>query len=160
MVGKDRNRDKPSAATSPDLRFHPFGSLKNILAAREGSVRHVADPAQETAKLRAHPRGTTAISTEADDERELFFTAMQGVRPLAAGKERETSRPEPPMTARVSVAAEEQEVLERLTRLVTTGEDFILSLTPEYLEGTGYNVHAEYARRLHAGDFSIQDHLD
>lgn len=32
--------------------------------------------------------------------------------------------------------------------------------TPEYIEGTGYNVHPGVARRLHRGDYSIQAHVD
>ena len=54
----------------------------------------------------------------------------------------------------------EDEALSRLVRLVNHGEGFIVSDTPEYIEGTGYNVHQEFARRLHRGDFSIQAHID
>ena len=40
------------------------------------------------------------------------------------------------------------------------GIGFNIFDTPEYIEGTGYNVHPEIARRLHRGDFSIQAHVD
>ncbi|MFH0813346.1 MAG: Smr/MutS family protein, partial [Pseudomonadota bacterium] len=40
------------------------------------------------------------------------------------------------------------------------GTGFHVADTPEYIEGTGYHVHPEIAKRLHRGDFSIQAHLD
>jgi DNA-nicking Smr family endonuclease len=47
-----------------------------------------------------------------------------------------------------------------LRNLVRGGEGFIISDTAEYMEGTGYGVNPDVARRLHQGDFSIQAHLD
>ena len=32
--------------------------------------------------------------------------------------------------------------------------------TAEYVEGTGYNVNRAITRRLHSGEFAIQDHID
>jgi DNA-nicking Smr family endonuclease len=43
---------------------------------------------------------------------------------------------------------------------VRYGTGFIVSDTPEYIEGTGYNVPLSIAKRLHRGDFSIQAHID
>ena len=54
----------------------------------------------------------------------------------------------------------ENEALSRLVRLVGYGEGFVVSDTPEYIEGTGFRVHQEFARRLHRGDFSMQAHID
>jgi DNA-nicking Smr family endonuclease len=48
----------------------------------------------------------------------------------------------------------------QLKNLVTYGTGFVVSLTPEYVEGMAQNVNPEVARRLHRGDFSIQDHID
>ena len=47
-----------------------------------------------------------------------------------------------------------------LRTLVTTGQGFIVSQTPEYMEGRGYGVSPLLARRLHNGDFSVQAHVD
>ncbi|NVM24064.1 MAG: Smr/MutS family protein [Desulfobacterales bacterium] len=54
----------------------------------------------------------------------------------------------------------EAEALARLEDLVGGGDGFIISDTPEYVEGIGYGVDPEVAKRLHRGDFSIQAHID
>jgi DNA-nicking Smr family endonuclease len=54
----------------------------------------------------------------------------------------------------------EYESVAQLKNLVKYGTGFIVSLTPEYAEGTAWGVNPEVARRLHRGDFSIQDHID
>ena len=55
---------------------------------------------------------------------------------------------------------DDAEVLEKLKNLVKYGTGFNVSDTPEYIEGTGYHVHPEIARRLHRGDYSIQAFVD
>ena len=55
---------------------------------------------------------------------------------------------------------EDAEALSELTRLVKEGEGFNIEDTPEYIEGTSYDVPAEIAGRLHRGKYSIQAHLD
>jgi DNA-nicking Smr family endonuclease len=52
------------------------------------------------------------------------------------------------------------EILKKLKNLVEYGEGFHISDTPEYIEGTGYHVHPEIAKRLHRGDYSIQAYID
>ncbi len=54
----------------------------------------------------------------------------------------------------------EYESLVQLKELVKYGTGFVVSLTPEYIEGTANNVSPEVARRLHRGNFSIQAHID
>ena len=54
----------------------------------------------------------------------------------------------------------EEDVRQCLDNLVKCGEGFIISKTPEYMEGTGRDIPPEFAERLHRGDFSIQAHLD
>ena len=55
---------------------------------------------------------------------------------------------------------DEHESLMRLKALIEHGTGFVVSLTPEYVEGTANNVNPEIARRLHRGYFSIQAHID
>jgi DNA-nicking Smr family endonuclease len=55
---------------------------------------------------------------------------------------------------------EDADALARLEDLVRYGTGFNIIDTPEYIEGTGYNVHPEVARRLHQGDYAIQAHVD
>ena len=61
---------------------------------------------------------------------------------------------------KISSKDPEAEALMRLDKLVRNGEGFTVSDTPEYMEGIGYGVNPEVARRLHRGDYSIQAHID
>jgi DNA-nicking Smr family endonuclease len=55
---------------------------------------------------------------------------------------------------------DEYESLVQLKELIKNGAGFVVSLTPEYVEGTTNKVSPEVARRLHRGYFSIQAHID
>jgi len=55
---------------------------------------------------------------------------------------------------------DEYESLLQLRELIKYGTGFVVSLTPEYVEGTANKVSPEVARRLHRGYFSIQAHID
>ncbi len=100
---------------------------------------------------------------EISDEEELFRKAMKGVTPLSRDEEPETFCPMKPTGMNQAEGAgprEDAEILSKLADLVQYGTGFNISETSEYIEGTGYNVHHEFARRLHRGDFSIQAHVD
>jgi DNA-nicking Smr family endonuclease len=56
--------------------------------------------------------------------------------------------------------SDESEVLLHLSELIKNGKGFVVADTAEYIEGTGYNVNRDIARRLHSGDFAIQDYID
>jgi len=141
------------------LSHNPFAGIKGLL--KEKPV--ATPPRQHLQALRKAVlrKGVAVTAMKPEEERGIFLAAMEDVAPLVKGQEREIRQDKPhghfPVTPTVD---ENREALEQLTKLVTTGEGFILSLTPEYIEGTGYNIHSEYARRLHAGDFSIQAHID
>jgi DNA-nicking Smr family endonuclease len=91
-------------------------------------------------------------------EEKLFAEAMEGVKRIQKDKyvtkRVQIKLPEP------SRNKEDAEVLKKLTNLVRYGFGFNVSDTPEYIEGTGYNVPASVAKRLHRGDYSIQAHMD
>ena len=91
-------------------------------------------------------------------EEKLFKQAMEGVKPIQkdkyVGRNVHIDLPE---TTR---NREDAETLEKLANLVRYGTGFTVSDTPEYIEGTGYNVPPSIAKRLHRGDFSIQAHVD
>jgi len=95
-------------------------------------------------------------STETEET--LFRNAMDGVKPIPR-KERVAKTSKIEITENFK-KKDDAETLKRLEDLVNYGAGFNVSDTPEYIEGTGYHVHPEIARRLHRGDFSIQAHLD
>jgi len=54
----------------------------------------------------------------------------------------------------------DRESILKLKNLVDSGKGFVVSQTPEYMEGRGCGAHPRILRRLHRGDFSIQAHFD
>ena len=102
-----------------------------------------------------------AAGPTANDEDILFALAMKDVKLLPEGN-RVVRMKDPDFARNRAEAPSEgdREALNELIRLVLKGEGFSISDTPEYMEGTGYNIHPIYAARLHRGDFSIQGHLD
>ncbi|MFZ5571333.1 MAG: Smr/MutS family protein [Thermodesulfobacteriota bacterium] len=98
--------------------------------------------------------------SEPDPEQEsrLFLAAMADVTPFSRSNRREKTAPD--TKPKETSDHPEAETFRKLNELVETGQGFVVSLTPEYREGLGYRVHPIMARRLHHGDFSIQDHID
>jgi DNA-nicking Smr family endonuclease len=93
-----------------------------------------------------------------DSEEKLFTEAMEGVTLISRENYVEKIfQIELPEGSRYK---DDAEVLEKLKNLVRYGTGFNVSETPEYIEGTGYHVHPEIARRLHRGDYSIQAFVD
>jgi len=131
------------------LVHNPFTRLKGLV--EKGNSLSAKD-------LKQGALSQEETGSQDPSEEELFHQAMSGVNPLAkkhaAGKKVAAKRVETfsPTT--------EDETVSQLARLINHGEGFIVSDTPEYIEGTGYNSHREFARRLHRGDFSIQAHID
>ncbi len=91
-------------------------------------------------------------------EEELFKKAMEGVTPISRDKYVERIfQIELPESSRDK---EDAEILEKLADLVRYGRGFNVADTPEYIEGTNYQVHPTVAKRLHQGDYSIQAFVD
>lgn len=92
-----------------------------------------------------------------EGDKKMFQQAMDGVKPMIKeGHGGEGSTAIPARVFRIS----DDECLSQLVELVEHGTGFSVSDTPEYMEGTGYDIPLEFARRLHRGDFSIQAHID
>ena len=126
--------------------FKSFGELKVVLDTRTLPDYCPSIPEPPKAQLNPEP------------EEELFKKAMDGVMPISGEKRVEhISKVE---MAESFKEKDDIETLKRLEDLVHHGTGFNVADTPEYIEGTGYHVHPEIARRLHRGDFSIQAHLD
>ena len=93
-----------------------------------------------------------------ENEEELFLQTMSDVQPIDRGLKLENA-----ITLQVAKTpkdADDTDVHRELTKLLESGEGFVISNTPEYMEGTGYNVDKSVARRLHRGEFAIEDYID
>jgi len=116
-------------------------------------------------KLKVFPGGKPAATKvrpdkhSPQDEEALFRAAMTDVVPLAGDR-----RYPPPTLQNCPVRRpdihDREETLAAMRRLLVRGEGYTVSDTPEYMEGTGYRLPLEWARRLHRGDFPIQAHID
>jgi DNA-nicking Smr family endonuclease len=142
-----RNRKRRADAGTD---FRPFSDLPDRLRRRSISLPLCAVPL---------PPDPEAAPPDPEAEERLFSEAMADVTPLPRESEIPTAAPvEPPAPEEPS--AGDAEPLRRLRELVECGCGFVVSDTPEYMEGRGPRVSTEVVRRLHRGDFSIQDHVD
>jgi len=144
--------------------FRPFEDLKSLLKSKalKPASSSVNDPEKGILKTcdRDHVVSGQAenILNKPASENELFLDAMIDVKPISREDLIEhitTTRP----TAGPNHDPESETLL-KLNNLVKFGKGFVVADTPEYIEGTGYNVHPEIPKRLHRGDFSIQAHID
>ena len=134
--------------------FHtPFKNLSSRLknqqlTVQDGGVEKTKKPPQKDLPKKSKPV----------DDSTLFLSAMTDVTPISRGNIVDTP-PQAPKPAH-DHPSDEHETLDKLTQLVDQGIGYVVSATPEYVEGTGYNVHPEISKRLHKGKFSIQAHID
>jgi DNA-nicking Smr family endonuclease len=141
-------------ATKPsktDATYRPFENLKDLLAERSFALS--SSQREEVTEQRVDD-----IERDPDSEEDLFQTAMAGVEPIM--REPASSDGRGVGSIRPVEQDSQDEALSQLRNLVRGGEGFIISDTAEYMEGIGYGVNPDVARRLHQGDFSIQAHLD
>jgi DNA-nicking Smr family endonuclease len=130
------------------LSFKSFQELKELLEHTSPSFPARPDPNLTDSKEKLSP----------ELEKELYEKAMEGVTPIS--RENCVERMFQIELPRHSRISEDMEALEKLRELVKYGKGFNVADTPEYIEGTGYNIHPEVARRLHRGDYSIQAFVD
>ena len=128
--------------------FKPFRHLRKLL--QEHDVQVEALPA-----VRFPPPEASLGSAQQEDR--LFRLAMEGVQPLSR---RNTVTTAPRRAAIDSGMSEDDMVLCRLRRLVESGHGFRVADTPEYIEGKEAAVSEDLTRRLHAGAFAVQAHID
>jgi DNA-nicking Smr family endonuclease len=144
--------------------FRPFEDLKSLLKSKalKPASSSANDPDKDILKTCDSEHGVSKLAenilNKQASENELFLDAMIDVKPIARGDRIEhmatTSPPAGPYHD------PESETLLKLNNLVKFGKGFVVADTPEYIEGTGYNVNPEIPKRLHRGDFSIQAHID
>jgi len=91
-------------------------------------------------------------------EEKIFQEAMEGVTPIL--KDNYVERAIPLRPPERPAVREDREPILKLRDLVNYGTGFEVADTPEYIEGTMYQVDPEVARRLHRGEYSIQAYVD
>jgi len=94
------------------------------------------------------------IRNKSDEE--IFLDAMADVKEIR--KFREISPKKPP---RIKLRPVQKEDTVDILRQIVNGErKIILSDTGEYMEWISPNIRKDIARRLHEGNFSVQDYID
>jgi DNA-nicking Smr family endonuclease len=133
----------------PSDFFRPFENLKSLLKQRADT---------DAASAGEKPQKHSDAAVKPADDCQLFVRAMADVKPLS-GKKRVTKRN---LSARPLPPPEnaDSEVLACLDNLVKFGQGFVVSDTPEYMEGRRAEVHPEITKRLHQGNYAIQGHID
>ncbi len=129
--------------------FRPFEDLNAMLEKR--SLPITPCPLDS-------PINHIEANLDPDNEKKLFMEAMADVKPISRDKCIEKNIETPQFD--VSENDTESEMKLRLENLVRYGKGFVVADTPEYIEGTGYNVSPQVTKRLHRGDFSLQGHID
>jgi DNA-nicking Smr family endonuclease len=149
LVVPDPYKATEDGVMKPSKSSHSFKSFRDL----EVLVKNKSLPARREGV----PKKVEIVQSPEVEEK-LFKKAMEGVKPIQKDKHiGGRVRIELPDTSR---NREDAEALEKLVNLVRYGAGFTVSDTPEYIEGTGYNVPPSIAKRLHRGDFSIQAHVD
>jgi DNA-nicking Smr family endonuclease len=142
-------------STDTSGSFKPFENLKTLLKENAIELKSVSKTTRyefnRSAKIKADQR----------PDRIIFEEAMADVKRIswsnhAVPSHKTASR----INSGKNISGDEHESTARLQELIKYGTGFIVSLTPEYIEGTANNVNPEIARRLHHGYFSIQAHID
>jgi DNA-nicking Smr family endonuclease len=132
---------------SPDF-FRPFEGLKKLLISKADRV-----PARPEVKPAKKPDDLGL-----EEDAQLFRDAMADVKPISGNNR--VVRTNSIKTPATCVKDTDSEVMGRLNNLIKYGHGFIVADTPEYMEGSGYDVHPEVIKRLHQGNYSIQGHID
>ena len=129
--------------------FKPFRNLKTLL--KKKAVKLEPAPVEELDP-------PSEDQTDGRSDRAVFREAMANVKRIPQTK----YAPQHPSVqrSRPTAADPDAESLSQLKKLVKYGTGFVVSLTPEYAEGIAQGVNPDIARRLHQGEFSIQDHID
>jgi DNA-nicking Smr family endonuclease len=140
-----RRKRTGDSASAPAEGFHhqPFRQLK----------RRPEKPAAPPPP----PPPPTPVAKEIGDD-DLFAREMSGVRPLSPNAQRVA--PPPPTTTPRRVTDEDSEALAELNDLVSGSGTFDLADTVEFIEGAASGVDRRLVRKLRAGAFAYQAHLD
>ena len=139
-MGKRSKRDDPQG-------FHrPFERLADLMPQRRVRIE----------PLPSAPAPPAPAREPAVSDCEIVARAMEGVAPIDWNCPAGVARC-PPLSGQPE---EEFAEVARLRGLVDRGEGFVVSDTPEYMEGVGCLAPPQITVRLHRGDFAVQGHVD
>jgi DNA-nicking Smr family endonuclease len=129
--------------------FKPFKDLRALLESKSVELQ----PAPSIL-----PDDSKTAQNDCRPEHQKFKEAMSDVKKISRAN---CAMPAPFIqTTPVAVEDPEDESVAQLKNLIKYGIGFVVSQTPEYIEGIANGVNPEITRRLHRGDFSIQSHID
>ncbi|MGH7786108.1 MAG: Smr/MutS family protein [Candidatus Binatia bacterium] len=143
-----RRRKRQAPAGGPPTREFHHQPFKHLPAA--APVPAVPPPPSPPA-----PALAPALATDAD----VFAREMRDVRPLSAAA-RTRVAPPPPMAVRRAITDPDAEALAELWDLLAGGGRFDLANSVESVEGGVVGLDNRILRRLRAGEFAYQSHLD
>lgn len=151
---------KSSGAFSPFEKLKEMFEKKSLPSGTFSAVGSSEIDSNTDVKQHNGFKSNCEIDNHPDHENgmALFLNAMADVKPMDRRNRVAQHVAFPP-----SFNADDDsdsETIHRLNTLIKTGEGFVVKNTPEYIEGTGHNVHPKISTRLHRGDFSIQAHVD
>jgi len=139
-----------------DLKL-PGGTVTPVDLARI-AMKGGAVPVKPAPKAKAPAKAAQPTPAEEAAEDSLFFSAMQGVAPVA-GSGRQVQPPPPPAPALDPEDDEDADA--RLMRQAVQGAiEFDLELSDEYMRGFVRGLDSKIFQQLKAGSLSVEGHLD
>ena len=129
--------------------FRPFEDLKALL---ESHLK----PLKDEVPAAANPAVNPAKHPETDID--IFDQALADVKPIP--RDNCVAIDDRPPKLDLPHIDGDADILAALKDLVNNGTGFVVANTPEYIEGCGRDAHPAITRRLHRGDYSVQDYID
>jgi len=135
--------------------FRPFKDLQALLEEKAIELKFVSTPKPNK------PNDLRAIKVDQQPDQIVFQKAMADVKKISRSNCAVPSHTTfNHSSSEKNLEYDEYESLGQLKELIKYGTGFVVSLTPEYVEGIANKVSPEVVRRLHRGYFSIQAHID
>ena len=147
-MGQERARQASARQSDAALVHRPFSALKRVVSAPSA-----------TAAPRVRTGAPPPAPAPPANDAALFLDAVAGVKPLDARARERVARPAPAFPNR-EVSDPDAEALAELCDLVTGTAPFDITDSDEYVEGAMVGLDPRLLRRLRAGEFAYQAHLD